>query len=595
MGLLQRAIETYDASAALAGVYREGHEPLAPIGHVLTSANIEITLNAQGGFETARRVEKNEPKILIPVTEESGGRTSGIAAHPLCEQLKYVACTNVQAHESYLAALRAWMESPHGHPFLPAIFTYVMKGTLLSDLTKGGVLDLTEKGEYNEKLLVCWRVLGIDGEEPACWKNRNLFAAFEAYYGGLLAAREEVLCMVEGKGEPAALQHPKGIIPINGNAKLISANDGSGFTYRGRFLDERQAATVGYIASQKAHNALRWLASEQGVREFSGKRIFLCWNPEGKTIPRPMRKVRSAEAEPVRKPSEYKKQLQGTLLSFRKDHQLKDEDRAVLVSFDAATTGRLAVTYYNEIGLGTFLRRMEDWDGHCCWYAGKLGIQAMSLLDIVDCAFGVERKNFLETDEGIRGQHLQRLLHCKMDGGIFPLDILRALTQRASSPLGYEKANWRRILRTACAALQKYRYDTKQGGNEMAWALDKKNRSFQYGRLLAAMERLEEDYYSKTQEGRQTNAIKYMSEFKRRPFTVFERVNQHLQLAYLGRVEPWQAARYKRLVGEIIGILREFPEEELNRPLEDIYLMGYELQRNAFFTKNDTDDNTEEE
>ena len=145
MGLLQRAIETYDASAALAGVYREGHEPLAPIGHVLTSANIEITLNAQGGFETARRVEKNEPKILIPVTEESGGRTSGIAAHPLCEQLKYVACTNVQAHESYLAALRAWMESPHGHPFLPAIFTYVMKGTLLSDLTKVGVLDLTEK------------------------------------------------------------------------------------------------------------------------------------------------------------------------------------------------------------------------------------------------------------------------------------------------------------------------------------------------------------------------------------------------------------------------------------------------------------------
>lgn len=604
MGLLQRAIETYDASAALAGVYREGHEPLAPIGHVLTSANIEITLNAQGGFETARKVEKNEPKILIPVTEESGGRTSGIAAHPLCEQLKYVACTNVQAHESYLAALRAWMESPHGHPFLPAIFTYVMKGTLLSDLTKGGVLDLTEKGEYNEKLLVCWRVLGIDGEEPACWKNRNLFAAFEAYYGGLLAAREEVLCMVEGKGEPAALQHPKGIIPINGNAKLISANDGSGFTYRGRFLDERQAATVGYIASQKVHNALRWLASEQGVREFSGKRIFLCWNPEGKTIPRPMRRVRSAEAEPVRKPSEYKKQLQGTLLSFRKDHQLKDTDRAVLVSLDAATTGRLAVTYYNEMGLGTFLRRMEDWDGHCCWYAGKLGIQAMSLLDIVDCAFGVERDKKLTTDGNALGQHLQRLLQCKVDGGIFPLDILRALTHRASSPLGYEKANWRKIMQTACAALQKYRYDTNQGGNEMAWALDKRDRSFQYGRLLAAMERVEEDYYYNKkkgngkedgQENRQTNAIKYMSEFRRRPFSVYERVNRHLQLAYLGRVEPRQAARYKRLVGEIIGILREFPEEELNRPLEDIYLMGYELQRNAFFTKNDTDDNTEEE
>lgn len=596
MGLLQRAIETYDASAALAGVYREGHEPLAPISHITANAHIEIRLNEQGKFRGARLLTKKEGRTVIPVTEDSGGRTNKLAAHPLCDQIKYVAPDNEEAHELYLRELCAWEESAYSHPILSAVRAYVESETIIADLINCGVIK--EKARHEDKtikLLIRWRVDGCEQEEPACWKNKRLFSLYQEYYYGVICDRGQALCMVSGKEDLIATKHPCGIISNPYMAKLISANDGKGFTYRGRFLDERQAATVGYIASQKAHDALRWLASEQGVREFSGKRIFLCWNPEGKTIPRPMRRVRSAEAEPVRKPSEYKKQLQGTLLSFRKDHQLKDTDRAVLVSLDAATTGRLAVTYYNEIGLGTFLRRMEDWDGHCCWYAGKLGIQAMSLLDIVDCAFGVERKNFLETDEGIRGQHLQRLLHCKMDGGIFPLDILRALTQRASSPLGYEKANWRRILRTACAALQKYRYDTKQGGNEMAWALDKKNRSFQYGRLLAAMERLEEDYYSKTQEGRQTNAIKYMSEFKRRPFAVFERVNQHLQLAYLGRVEPWQAARYKRLVGEIVGILREFPEEELNRPLEDIYLMGYELQRNAFFTKNQTDDNMEEE
>ena len=595
MGLLQRAIETYDASAALAGVYREGHEPLAPISHIIANAHIEISLNKQGEFRGAKLLDKKDGRTIIPVTEKSGGRTSGLAAHPLCDQIKYVAPDDEEAHDLYLRELCAWEESDYAHPILSAVRAYVEGKTIITDLLNCGIIKAnTVHEDKTIKQMIRWRVDGCEPEEPDCWKNKKLFSLFQDYYDSMICDRDHVLCMVSGKNDLTVLQHPSGIIAKPFKAKLISFNE-DGFTYRGRFIEDWQAATVGYIASQKAHNALRWLASEQGVREFSGKRIFLCWNPEGKTIPRPMRRVRSAEAEPVRKPSEYKKQLQGTLLSFRKDHQLKDTDRAVLVSFDAATTGRLAVTYYNEIGLGTFLRRMEDWDGHCCWYAGKLGIQAMSLLDIVDCAFGVERKNFLETDEGIRGQHLQRLLHCKMDGGIFPLDILRALTQRASSPLGYEKANWRRILRTACAALQKYRYDTKQGGNEMAWALDKKNRSFQYGRLLAAMERLEEDYYSKTQEGRQTNAIKYMSEFKRRPFAVFERVNQHLQLAYLGRVEPWQATRYKRLVGEIIGILREFPEEELNRPLEDIYLMGYELQRNAFFTKNDTDDNTEEE
>ena len=122
----------------------------------------------------------------------------------------------------------------------------------------------------------------------------------------------------------------------------------------------------------------------------------------------------------------------------------------------------------------------------------------------------------------------------------------------------------------------------------MAWELNTKDRSFQYGRLLATMERAEADYYYKTQEQRQTSAIKFMSEFRQRPFFVFERINRHLHQAYLNRVEAWQANRYERLVGEIFEILREFPENELNRPLSDLYLMGYELQRNAFFAKNET-------
>lgn len=595
MGLLQRAIETYDANAGLIGVYQKGREPLAPIGHVLTGANIVITLTAGGEFEVARRVEKNEPKVLIPVTEESSGRTSGLAAHPLCDQLKYVACTDAKAHELYLTVLRKWMNSEYSHPFLSAVFAYAVGGTIIGDLTKCGVLTPDAKRKYDEKQLVCWRVLGYDGEEPACWKNHNLFSAFSAYYCSQLSGRDTALCMVEGRMEPVALQHPKGIIPVNGNAKLVSANDSIGFTYRGRFSDEKQASTVGYIASQKAHNALRWLASAQGVREFVGNRIFLCWNPEGKPLIQSLRGVRDTNAPVIRVPSDYRKQLESTLLSFRKEHQLCDDDLAVLASFDAATTGRLAVTYYNEITLKTFLERMHDWDAHCCWYAGSYGIQASNLFRITDCAFGVQRGNFLETDDRIQRQHLQRLLACKMNGGVFPLDILRALTRRASSPQAYEESTWRRIVHAACSALQKYRYDTKQGGNEMAWDLDKQDRSFQYGRLLAVMERAEADYYYRTHENRQTSAIKSMSEFRRRPFSVFERINRHLERAYLNRIDEWQVNRYNRLTGEIFEILRRFPESELNRPLDDIYLMGYELQRNAFFSKDGTKDNIEEE
>ena len=591
MGLLQKAVETYDANAALVGVYQEGRDPLAPIGHILTSASIEITLNALGEFLSARKVEKTEPKILIPVTEDSGGRASGLAAHPLCDYLKYVAPTNEKAHDLYLQTLRAWLDSPHSHPFLQAVFAYANDGTILNDLTKAGLLDSAER--YDEKGMVCWRVNGFADEEPACWKNRNLFDSFAAYYCDRISERDVALCMIEGRPEAAAVQHPKGIIPVNGNAKLISANDTSGFTYRGRFAEKWQTATVGYVASQKAHNAIRWLASDQGVREFSGNRIFLCWNPRGTGILKPMRRMPSAEA--ARKPSDYRDQLQSTLLSFRKDRQFRDTDSAILASFDAATTGRLSITYYNELSLGTFLERMHDWDAHCCWYAGKYGIQAPNLFQIVECAFGTPRGNFLETDDRIQRQHLQQLLGCKVSGGVFPQDIVKALTERASMPLAYEETVWRRIVQTACAALQKYRYDTKQGGDEMAWELDKKDRSFQYGRLLAVMDRAERDYYYKTQESRQTNAIKFMSEFRQRPFFVYERINSHLYQAYLNRIEPWQANRYERLCDEIIRIIREFPEEELNKPLSELYLMGYDLQRNAFFIKNETNEADEEE
>ena len=51
----------------------------------------------------------------------------------------------------------------------------------------------------------------------------------------------------------------------------------------------------------------------------------------------------------------------------------------------------------------------------------------------------------------------------------------------------------------------------------------------------------------------------------------------------------------ERLTGEIMGIIREFPEEELNKPLSDLYLMGYELQRNTFFEKKETSEEKEEE
>ena len=76
MGLLQKAVETYDAMAHRAGQVFEGEtEPLAPISHIMARPQIVITLDQNGTFVAAQALDKNAPKIIIPATEESAGRT----------------------------------------------------------------------------------------------------------------------------------------------------------------------------------------------------------------------------------------------------------------------------------------------------------------------------------------------------------------------------------------------------------------------------------------------------------------------------------------------------------------------------------------
>ena len=70
---------------------------------------------------------------------------------------------------------------------------------------------------------------------------------------------------------------------------------------------------------------------------------------------------------------------------------------------------------------------------------------------------------------------------------------------------------------------------------------------------------------------------------------MFERVNEKLESAYLPRMNAWQRTRYRRLRDEITEILCAC-SDDLNTPLNEFYLIGYTLQRNAFFEKNSQDD-----
>lgn len=588
MGLLQKACETFDCHENLIGKNQQDRATLAPIGHTITSADIEITLNQDGKFICARKLDKSEPKIIIPVTEESGGRTSkgaNMHPHPLCDKLKYM----IAEEQYYIPQLELWCKSDNSHPKIEAILKYLKSGNIIEDLLQSGCVTQNKESKLdNSDNLICWIVLGLGKDSGPCWTDRSLQQAYENYYLKKKEYEATNLCMITGQQTFLAKQHPKGIISTSGNAKLISANDSIGFTYRGRFENDSQAATISYIASQKAHNALRWLAAEQGVQVVFGGRTFLCWNPQGAKTVHATSPFRNSTKNAM-EPSSYRNALQRTLSGYRSE--LPEENSTVIIAaFDAATTGRLATTYYNELRASDFLQRLHDWDLHCCWWDGKFGIESPSLYQITSLAYGTQReenkKVFMRTDDKVLRQQMQRLLSCRVDRAKIPLDIVKNLTNRASAPQSYDPSVWQNILFTACAILNQNIYQTK-GEDAMAWELDKQDRSFQYGRLLAVMERVEADYYyTSNQEGRQTNAMKRMSVFRRRPWTVAEQINAQLVSAYLPRIKPGQVAHYTRLRNEIIMNIQSCPEEDLDKPLSNLYLMGYERQRSEFFKTN---------
>lgn len=580
MGLLQKACETYDAMAYRAGtVYAEEKEPLAPVSHILTRAQIEITLDQNGTFVSARSVDKSEPKIIIPVTEESAGRTSAPCAHPLCDQLGYVSPQDAKKHALYEKALADWADSAQSHPKLRPILNYVRSGSILTDLAEAEIIQRTPEGSSkDEKQMIRWVVNGLGGADSGrCWEDRSLMQSYIDYSAAKRSCATPILCMVSGKMDAPANQHPKGIVPINGNAKLISANDSSGFTYRGRFSEDWQAASVGFDASQKSHSALRWLIANQGV-PFGG-RMFLCWNPQGIPIPKvtgPMGR-KNGGGQRAATPSQYRKQLQEALSGWKED--LPAQANVVIAAFDAATTGRLAVTYYNELMASDFLDRLHAWESSCCWENGPYGIQSPSLYQLVSWAFGTPRNGKVEIDDRILAQQMQRLTVCRVDKAPFPLDMERALVEKASQLLLYEGENRLKLLFTACAAIRKYHYDHLKEERDMALDKDCCDRSYLFGRLLAVADALESSTYT-DEEKRETNAMRMQKIFTLRPMATWRTLSEKLRpySKRLAQSKPRLYRYYQNLIDEILN--RFSPSDSmLNQPLDDVYLLGFSHQR----------------
>ena len=598
MQLLQKAIETYDKMSHLAGVETAGQKvPLAPVGHDLRNVDIEITLDKNGDYIQA---SKKEGKIIIPVTEKSAGRTgTGIFPHPLCDQLCYVALagkTNNEKdkHKKYIDQLRAWSVSKYSHPKIAAVYNYIVRETILDDLEKAGLIERDENGnlkdEYKKKT-VCWTILGLGEKSGPVWTDRELHKIFADYYINCISEAPMVVCILDGRLHKAALQHPKGILSRYSSAKIISSNDTSNYTYLGMFTSANETLSIGYESSQKAHNVLKWIAGNNSVS--CGTREYICWSPDGiKTdMPGIFDTLIGDKSEDVT-PTNYKDKLRKIIYGYKS--VFPDNQSIVIGGFDAASkkSGRLAVVCDEELNGSEFLEKMKHWDETCCWYDNRRGVTSPPINKIVRYAYGIKKGEgdsaTIKTDENqkIVGQASQALLECKIDQGLFPRLIMCAISERANKIKNLPGKIRDDYLLTTCAVIRKYYID--HFGEEYGMTLDINcnDRSYQYGRLLAVMEKIEKDTYDENENKKhEAYVIRNQQNYVINPGRATKEAIEWLKISYYPKLSQGKRVYYEKIIGEIMEKISEHGLEEYNDKLEETYILGYYAEKNDLYKK----------
>jgi CRISPR-associated protein Csd1 len=628
----------------------EDERPLLPICHITAQAHIEIIINDEGNFLRAQIINnKNDATTIIPCTEESASKV-GIkpACHPLCDKLQYVAgdyskyggtvtsgflSDPEEPYRNYIEILGKWCESEFAHPKAEAVLKYAKKKTLIRDLVEYRLLFIGNDGKFlgkdqikrekgtvdifsvinsQENAFVRWMVEQPGDLETKVWKDKTLWESWIKYY--LSTKRKESICFVTGEEAVLTNNHPKYIRVKGDGAKLISSNDTTGFTYRGRFQVDGQACNVSLEVSQKAHNALLWLINRQGkvfwVKGKGGRKdpslAIVAWGTSNIIIPQPTDdsldillygSLPNEEIELPNTAQNFALQLRKKILGYNASVNILKSVQ--IMAMNSASKGRLAIIYYQELDISDYLDRINKWHEECAWihryrpkqeqnnntnteekkYYTFIGAPAPS--DIAGAAYGEK------VDDKLKNITILRILPCIIDGTQLPRDLVESAVRRASNRIGMEKWEWEKALSIACALFKKY---NRKENYQMALEENRKTRDYLYGRLLALAESLEKWALDISHENRDTNAARLMQRFAERPYSTWRTIE--LSLApYKARLGG-KSIKRQRMIDDVIASFN--PEDFISdKRLSGEFLLGYHCQRAALRSSSDQSDDSE--
>ena len=645
MSWMQKLYRTYES--ILEQGITDDAEPLTPVGHTIQNAHIVIVIDGQGNFQTAR-VMPPKTAILLPATESSENRTSGEAPHPLADKIQYVAKDYADYggekkayFDGYLKQLKAWCESPFTHPKVQAVLNYVAKGRVVADLVESGIFQLDSgnkvlnkweadgdaplifsvlpktKGEIEfGSALVCWQVEIAGDVHSQTWTDKTIQQSWADYAASEKA--DKGFCLVQGEEAIISTMHPAKLRHTGDKAKLISSNDTAGYTFRGRFATAEEAASESADVSAKAHSALRWLISRQGIR--NGDQVTVAWAISGKPVPSPMKDI-SAELDwadmenwdisAVENPDEFSSQTSSEQPSpnwsvnigraaaqiiKKKLHgyqaELKAHEQISLIMLDSATPGRMALTYYQEFLPADYFANLDAWIDDFSWYQrysievpnGKKTDKRTQWRFVPPSPYSIAEAVYGKSlSDTLKKQLYARLLPVIAGGTSVPIpeDLVRQSFQAACNPNGCENWEWQRNIGVACALYKGWRarhHDLSQR-RTYPMSLDTQNRSrdYLYGRLLAVAENTESYALYLAGEKRATTAERYMQRFAEHPFATWRNIELALK-PYQERLRNNGKDTGAQAIGEIMELFAT-DDFTCDDKLSGEFLLGYHCQK----------------
>lgn len=639
MSWISDLAKVYDDNEAIAGKAETisiGKEKtknvtLVPISHIAVNVPIQINLDKDGNFKGADVIdEKDDQRTIIPATLKSASRSSGSAPMPIDDTLKYIAKDyypeisnkdkDSHYYSDYINQLKGFVKyvnkngSDKVKQQVNAIYSYVSQNSIFADLLFKSHLFGDEISQVNaipmkwsgkeekpvvykaitgdlDKSFVRFNVRGLGLDHS--FEDPKLYEAWEKYYLITLKNNTGIdYASCNNQNVILTDNHPKGIIPSASNAKLISANDTTNYTFKGRLLSSNEVATVGYLNSQKAHHALRWLIDKQG---FSiGGRYYLAWGRKQQNYmidnqDSPMFKILTATYSMDQAESYTNERLAKNYYnSLVKGIELTGdslEDLVYLMQIDTSTPGRADIVSYQALDLNQYIYKLSSWYGKISLFVrnnvGKFVDPIYSLRTVANMMHGSKAKDELKKNT------VSELISIILGSQIVPRSIITPLYNKAIRPLSFDPNDpetkflgWKPTVRLT-SKLLRTRYENE--GIKPMLNDEINDRSYLYGRLLAIADVLEGDALKNKEVDRPTNAQRYMSAFAQRPADTWKTIYINAQ-PYFKQSKGNKRAQI--LIDHIFNKLQvdEKNIDRLNEPLDGKFLIGYSQQKVDWFS-----------